>query len=101
MNSNVPSRSSKIATSAGARTLSVPRLSKDGKTRAALTVAHATTWLSGIPNMMNFDMTFGKSTTPVHIDAFIHAYNDKAEPFAWTKKKVRRRRFKGRRITQL
>jgi transposase len=36
-----------------------------------------------------------------HIDAFIHAYNDKAEPFAWTKKKVRQRRFKGRRITQL
>ena len=23
-----------------------------------------------------------------HIDAFIHAYNDKAEPFAWTKKKA-------------
>jgi transposase len=36
-----------------------------------------------------------------HIDAFIHAYNDKAEPFAWTKKNVRQRRFKGRRITQL
>jgi transposase len=36
-----------------------------------------------------------------HIDAFIRAYNDKAEPFAWTKKKVRQRRFKGRRITQL
>jgi hypothetical protein len=36
-----------------------------------------------------------------HIDAFISAYNDKAEPFIWTKKKVRQRRFKGRRITQL
>jgi hypothetical protein len=36
-----------------------------------------------------------------HIDAFIKAYNDKAEPFAWTKKKVRQRRFKGSRITQL
>ena len=36
-----------------------------------------------------------------HIDAFISAYNDKAEPFVWTKKKVRQRRFKGRRITQL
>jgi len=36
-----------------------------------------------------------------HIDAFIRAYNEKAQPFAWTKKKVRRRRFKGRRITQL
>ena len=31
----------------------------------------------------------------------INAYNDKAEPFVWTKKKVRQRRFKGRRITQL
>ena len=36
-----------------------------------------------------------------HIDAFIRTYNDKAEPFVWTKKKVRQRRFKGRRITQL
>lgn len=36
-----------------------------------------------------------------HIDAYINACNDKAEPFVWTKKKVRQRRFKGRRITQL
>jgi hypothetical protein len=36
-----------------------------------------------------------------HIDAYVNAYNDKAEPFVWTKKKVRQRRFKGRRITQL
>src|SRR4249920_246580 len=36
-----------------------------------------------------------------HIDAFVNAYNDRAEPFVWTKKKVRQRRFKGRRITQL
>ena len=36
-----------------------------------------------------------------HIDAYINAYNDKTEPFVWTKKKVRQRRFKGRRITQL
>lgn len=36
-----------------------------------------------------------------HIDAFIRAYNEKAKPFMWTKKKVRQRRFKGRRITQL
>jgi transposase len=36
-----------------------------------------------------------------HIDAFIAAYNAKAEPFAWTKKKVHQRRFKGRRITSL
>ncbi len=36
-----------------------------------------------------------------HIDAFIAAYNETAEPFAWTKKKVRQRRFKNRRITQV
>jgi transposase len=36
-----------------------------------------------------------------HIDAYVNAYNDKAEPFVWTKKKVRQRRFEGRRITQL
>jgi len=36
-----------------------------------------------------------------HIDAYVNAYKDKAEPFVWTKKKVRQRRFKGRRITQL
>ena len=36
-----------------------------------------------------------------HIDAYVNAYNDKAEPFVWTKKKVRQRRFRGRRITQL
>ena len=36
-----------------------------------------------------------------HIDAFIKAYNETAEPFAWTKKKVHQRRFKNRRITQL
>jgi hypothetical protein len=36
-----------------------------------------------------------------HIDADVSAYNDKAEPFVWTKKEVRQRRFKGRRITQL
>jgi len=36
-----------------------------------------------------------------HIDAYVNAYNDKAEPFVWIKKKVRQRRFKGCRITQL
>jgi hypothetical protein len=36
-----------------------------------------------------------------HIDAFIRAYNEKAQPFVWTKKRVRQKRFKGRRITQL
>jgi transposase len=36
-----------------------------------------------------------------HIDAFTTAYNETAEPFAWTEKKVYQRRFKTRRITQL
>ena len=36
-----------------------------------------------------------------HIDAFIEAYNKTAKPFVWTKKKVRQRRFKDRRISQL
>src|SRR6266576_396946 len=36
-----------------------------------------------------------------HIDASIAAYNETAQPFAWTKKKVYQRRFKNRRITQL
>jgi hypothetical protein len=36
-----------------------------------------------------------------HIDAFIAAYNQTAEPFAWTKKKVHQQRFKNRRFTQL
>jgi hypothetical protein len=35
-----------------------------------------------------------------HINAYIDAYNEKAQPFVWTKK-VHQRRFKGRRITQL
>jgi hypothetical protein len=35
-----------------------------------------------------------------HINAFIEAYNETAEPFAWTKKKVYQRRFKNCRITQ-
>jgi hypothetical protein len=36
-----------------------------------------------------------------HIDAFIAAYNETAEPVAWTKKKVYQRSFKNCRITQL
>lgn len=36
-----------------------------------------------------------------HIDAFIEAYNETAKPFVWTKKKVRQRRFKDRRLSQL
>ena len=36
-----------------------------------------------------------------HIDAFITVFNDHAEPFVWTKKKIRQRRFKDRRIIQV
>ena len=36
-----------------------------------------------------------------HIDAFIEAYNEDAEPFAWTKSKVYQRRVKGCRISEL
>jgi hypothetical protein len=36
-----------------------------------------------------------------YIDAFLAAYNETAQPFAWTKKRVYQRRFKNRRITQL
>jgi hypothetical protein len=36
-----------------------------------------------------------------HIDAFIAAYNEGAEPFVWTKAKVHQRRIKGQRISDL
>jgi len=36
-----------------------------------------------------------------HIDAFIEAYNETSEPFAWTKAKVHQKRVKGRRVSQL
>jgi hypothetical protein len=36
-----------------------------------------------------------------HIDAYVNADNDTTKPFVSTKKKVRQRRFKGRRVTQL
>ena len=36
-----------------------------------------------------------------HIDAFIEAYNENATPFVWTKAKVRQRRVKNRRISDL
>jgi hypothetical protein len=35
-----------------------------------------------------------------HIDAYIKAYNDKAEPFVWTKK-IRQRRFQDERLKSL
>jgi transposase len=36
-----------------------------------------------------------------HINNFIETYNEKAEPFVWTKSKVYQRRFKGRRLSEL
>jgi len=36
-----------------------------------------------------------------HMDAFIKAYNEDAEPFVWTKSKVYQRRVKGRRLRDL
>lgn len=36
-----------------------------------------------------------------HINAYITAYNQTAQPFAWTKKKVHQRWFKNRRISQV
>jgi transposase len=36
-----------------------------------------------------------------HIDAFIDAYNNHAVPFVWTKKRVKQRRFRNRRISNL
>src|ERR1700694_282252 len=60
------------------------------------------TWFSILQGQSLSGASF-KSVTQLrqHIDAYIQAYNKKAEPFAWTKKKVRQRRFKDRRITQL
>jgi hypothetical protein len=58
----------------------------------------AETWFS----VLQGQSLSGASFTTVrqlqeHIDAFIRAYNSTAQPFAWTKKKVHQRRFKGRR----
>ncbi len=71
-----------IATSAGAPMLSVPRSSNDGKQRAALTVAQAMIWLSGMPNMMNFDITLGRSTTPLVFDGRVPVGGERIGPQA-------------------
>jgi hypothetical protein len=55
----------------------------------------------GIGDDYKLHHVMGHDQLQEHIDAYVNAYNDKAEPFVWTKKKVRQRRFKGRRITQL
>jgi hypothetical protein len=66
-------------------------------------------WLNQVENWFSIlqrQSLNGASFTVVeqlqeHIDDFITAYNETAEPFAWTKKKVYPQRFKNRRITQL
>ena len=68
-----------------------------------------TSWLTQVEtwfSILQGQSLNGASFTAVeqlqeHIDAFIAAYNETAEPFVWTKKKVHQRRFKNRRITQL
>ena len=68
-----------------------------------------TSWLNQVEtwfSILQGQSLDGASFTAVeqlqeHIDAFIAAYNETAEPFVWTKKKVHQRRFKNRRITQL
>jgi transposase len=83
-------------------------LTKHPKVQFHFTPTRAS-WLNQIENWFSIlqgQSLSGASFTAVnelqeHIDAFIRAYNEKAEPFVWTKKKVHQRRFKGRRITQL
>ena len=83
-------------------------LKKHPKVRFHFTPTRAS-WLNQVEiwfSILQGQSLAGASFTAVrelheHIDAFIAAYNDHAEPFAWKKKKVHQRRFKGRRITQL
>ena len=85
-----------------------PWLKKHPKVQFHFTPTRAS-WLNQIEtwfSILQGQSLSGASFTAVtqlqeHIDAFIRAYNAKAEPFAWTKKKVRQQRFKGRRITDL
>ena len=58
----MPSRNSIFATFAGRADIQGAAIVERRKTRAAFTVAHAMIWLSGMPNIMNFDITFGRST---------------------------------------
>jgi len=60
------------------------------------------TWFSILQGQSLTGASFtGVEQLKDHIDAFITAYNETAQPFAWTKKKVYRRLFTNRRITQL
>ena len=84
-------------------------LAQEAPQRAVPLHADTASWLNQVEiwfSILQSQSLSGASFTAVkelqeHIDAFIRIYNDKAEPFVWTKKKVRQRRFKGRRITQL
>ena len=58
-------------------------------------------WFSILQGQSLSGTSLKPQTPPGAIDAYINVYNSKAEPFVWTKKKVRQGRFKGRRITQL
>jgi len=66
-------------------------------------------WLNQVENWFSIlqgKSLAGASFTSVaqlkdHIDAFIASYNEGAAPFIWTKTKVRQRKFKNRRISQL
>jgi transposase len=83
-------------------------LKKHPKVRFHFTPTRAS-WLNQVEiwfSILQGQSLSGASFTTVqqlqeHIDAFIGGYNARAKPFVWTKKKVRQRRFKGRRITQL
>src|ERR1700747_2638285 len=53
------------------------------------------TWVSRLQGQSLSDASFTTvEQLQEHIDAFIASYNETAQPFAWTKKKVRQRRFK-------
>jgi len=83
-------------------------LKKHPKVRFHFTPTRAS-WLNQVEiwfSILQGQSLSGASFTTIqqlkeHIDAFIGGYNERAKPFVWTKKKVRQRRFKGRRITQL
>jgi transposase len=85
-----------------------PWLKKHPKVQFHFTPTRAS-WLNQVEtwfSILQGQSLTGASFTAVnqlqeHIDAFVRAYNENARPFSWTKKSVRQRRFKGRRITQL
>jgi hypothetical protein len=58
-------------------------------------------WLNQVEVWFSILQGRSLSGTSEHIDAYIKADNQRAEPFVWTKKKVGQRRFKARPITQL